>query len=347
MRQSGTWRFRVLALALATLAGALAAPPVTGAEKSAKKVFGEVKPDQALLYLIREGHMQGAARTAFVFADETFLATLDNNSYAFAYLPPGKHLLWLNWAQVNAEVELAAGQTYYFNVWASFEPLDELSGQAFLKGIKSYVTPEAAELEKSREHIQERYGKATASAAKKPKDTPKATNLDHRAKHIAAWPKLDLAGYDVLCLEPFVMSDPKAAERKQGYLAESAPVRMTGLVAESLGTETFREVRQGVPCEPVPGVAWLRTRITQYKPGNETARMMLAGAGSAQLETLVTVLDGESGKSLVAFEATGLWAWGGALGASRGISDLEKNVAYEIASYLRNARGLALPEEKN
>jgi hypothetical protein len=29
--------------------------------------------------------------------------------------------------------------------------------------------------------------------------------------------------------------------------------------------------------------------------------MMLAGAGRAQLETLVTVLDGESGKSLVAF----------------------------------------------
>jgi len=180
MRQAGTWRFRVLALALATLAGALAAPPVTGAEKSAKKVFGEVKPDQALLYLIREGHMQGAARTAFVFADETFLATLDNNSYAFAYLPPGKHLLWLNWAQVNAEVELAAGQTYYFNVWASFEPLDELSGQAFLKGIKSYVTPEAAELEKSREHIQERYGKATASAAKKPSSMPLFTGSDFR-----------------------------------------------------------------------------------------------------------------------------------------------------------------------
>lgn len=56
------------------------------------------------------------------------------------------------------------------------------------------------------------------------------------------------------------------------------------------------------------------------------------------------MLDGESGKSLVAFEAKGLWAWGGALGASRGISDL---VAYEIASYLRNARGLALPEEKD
>lgn len=59
------------------------------------------------------------------------------------------------------------------------------------------------------------------------------------------------------------------------------------------------------------------------------------------------MLDGESGKSLVAFEAKGLWAWGGALGASRGIPDLEKNVAYEIASYLKNARGLALPEEKD
>jgi hypothetical protein len=289
--------------------------------------------------------MGGAARTAFVFADETFLGTLDNNSYTFAYLPPGKYLLWLNWAQVNAEVELAAARTYYFNVWASFEPLDELSGQAFLKGIKSYVTPAAAELEKAKEHIQERYGKATAAAAKKPKDAPKATNLDQRAKHVAAWPKLDLAAYDVLCLEPFVMADPKAAERKQGYLVESAPVRMTNLLIEDLGTEVFREVRHGAACEPATGVALLRTRITQYKPGNETARMMLAGAGSAQLEALVTVLDGQSGNSLVAFEAKGLWAWGGAVGASRGISDLEKNVAYEIASYLKKSKGVALPED--
>ena len=55
----------------------------------------------------------------------------------------------------------------------------------------------------------------------------------------------------------------------------------------------------------------------------------------------------EAGCEPFAFEAKGLWAWGGAVGASRGISDLEKNVAYEIASYLRNARGLALPEATN
>jgi hypothetical protein len=329
------------------LTGALAAPPVTGAEKSAKKVLGEVKPDQALLYLIREGHMQAAARTMFVFADQEFLGTIDNNSYTFAYLPPGKYLLWLNWAQVNTEVELAAGKTYYFNIFGTFDVLDEVSGQAFLKGIKSYVTPEPAELEKSKEHIQERYGKATASAAKKPKDAPKATNLDRRAKHIAAWPKLDLTAYDVLCLDPIVMADPKAADRKQGYLVESAPVRMANLLAENLGSAVFREVRQGVPCEAAAGVAQLRTRITQYKPGSDAARMMLAGAGSAQLEAEVTVLDGATGKSLVAFEAKGLWAWGGALGAARGISDLEKNVAYEIASYLKNAKGVALPEEKD
>ena len=70
---------------------------------------------------------------------------------------------------------------------------------------------------------------------------------------------------------------------------------------------------------------------------------MLAGAGSAQIEMIVNLVWAQSGQSLVEFEAKGTWAWGGALGAAVGISDLEKNVAYEVASYLRLARGQALP----
>jgi hypothetical protein len=70
---------------------------------------------------------------------------------------------------------------------------------------------------------------------------------------------------------------------------------------------------------------------------------MLIGAGSAQIEMIVTLADAQSGKALIELEPKGTWAWGGALGAARGITDLEKNVAYEVATYLGHARGIPLP----
>lgn len=317
------------------------------ATKSAEKQFGEVRANEALVYLIREKRFVGSGRTMFVYAGESFLATLDNNSYAFAYLPPGKHLLWTNWAKINVEAELEAGKTYYYAIWTSFDPLDEASGEAYVKGIDSFASPTPAEIEKSAEHIRERYGKAVASAAKKPDDASQATNLSLRAEHIARWPKVDLATYPVLCLEPFVMADPKAADRSQDYQVESAPQRLAKLVTDNIGAETFAEVRQAESCEPAAGTAVLRVSITQYKPGSDTARFLLVGAGSAQIELVATLTDAQSGEILVTFEPKGLWAWGGAVGVSRGISDLEKNVAFEVTSYLKQARGIALPELEN
>src|SRR5262249_41252329 len=159
-------------------------------------------------------------------------------------------------------------------------------------------------------------------------------NLAARNAHVARWPKADLAAHSVLCVEPFVMADPKAGNRKQEYLVDSAPTRIAKLMLEELGGSAFAEVREESPCT-APGAATLRGRITQYKPGSEAARLMIAGAGNAQIELIVTLSDGASGNQLVELEPKGMWAWGGALGASRGISDLEKNVAFEIASYLK------------
>ena len=186
-----------------------------------------------------------------------------------------------------------------------------------------------------------------ASAAKKPDEPSQATNLGLRAQHIAAWPKLDLAAYPVFCYEPFVMADPKAGDRAQEYQVESAPQRLEKLVVDGLGTGVFTEVRKSDACAAAAaaGTVVLRARITQYKPGSETARFLLAGAGSAQIELVTTLTDATSGNVLVTFEPKGLWAWGGAAGVSRGISDLEKNVAYELASYLKQSRGIALPPE--
>jgi hypothetical protein len=206
----------------------------------------------------------------------------DNDSYAC--LAPGKHLLWLNWAKINAEVEAA-----------------------------------------------------------KPADDATATSLERRAAQVARWPKVDLAACPTLCLEPFAMTDPEAVNQKKQYLVESAPRRIADLVLDDLGATAFASVRREDVCTAAADAVVLRARITHYKPGSDAARLMLAGAGSAQIEMIVNLVWAQSGQSLVEFEAKGTWAWGGALGAVVGISDLEKNVAYEVASYLRLARGQALP----
>jgi hypothetical protein len=321
------------------------APNQAGAAtRSTTKELAEPKPDAALVYFIREKRFQGAARTMFVYSDETFLGTLDNDTYSFAYVPPGKHLLWLNWAKINIEVDLEAGKTYYYSIWSSFDPLDETSGKAFIDAVAAYATPDQSELERSADHIQDRYGKATASAAAKDDDDTRATGLARRAAHVAKWPKVDLTPYSALCIEPFVMADPRADSRNKEYLVATAPARLATFILEDLGTGVFSEVRQAPSCS-APQTVVLRGRITQYKPGSEAARFIVAGAGNAQIELVVTLADGTSGSELVELEAKGAWAWGGAMGVAGGISNLDKNVAFEVASYLRQMRGVALPDQ--
>lgn len=315
-----------------------------GANLTGNKQMAEAQPDKALVYLIREKRFTGGGRTMFVFADQTFLGTLDNDSYTYAYLSPGKHLLWLNWAQLNTTIELEAGKTYYYTIWMTFDPLDEKSGKAFIDGVSAYATPTPRETDKAAEMASKRYGKAVASAAKRPDDRTRATSLQRRAAHIAKWPKTDLSAYSTLCVEPFVMADPKAKQAKQQYLVESAPDRIADLVLDELGPEVFTDVRRETNCGNAADTVVMRTRITQYKLGSEFARLMIAGAGNVQIEMIVELVSAESGQTLAQFEPKGTWAWGGALGASKSMPDLEKNVAYEVAGYLKVSRGQSLPD---
>lgn len=315
------------------------------AVKSPAKTFGEPRADEALVYFVREGRFVGSARTMFLYADQQFLGTLDNDTYTFAYVPPGKHLFWLNWARISTEVELEAGKEYYFSVWDRFNELDPVSGKAFIQSAKAYAKPEPKEEKTAAEHIRERYGKAQQFAAAKPAGTPgPAGSQKRREEHVAEWPKVDLGRYTVLFLEDFVMADPKAEDRKKEHLVETAPRRLPDLVAKNLGDGVFQEVRRG-PAEAVPEAVVLRAKLTQYKPGSETARFLIAGAGSAQLEMEAELLDAQTGERVTRLAADRTWAWGGVLGASRGIEEMEANLAYELALYLKRSKGADTPAQ--
>jgi len=317
---------------------ALFVPAARAVTKATEKVFGEPHEAEALVYFLREPRFQGSARTMFLYADETFLGVLDNAAYTFAYLEPGAHLLWLNWAKVTDEVELEAGAVYYFTVWSRFVKLDEASAQRLIEELKFYTTPEAKEEETAKKHIADRYKKAERRAEMPKKDYIGTDSK--REEHVAKWAKVDLAEYSSLYVEDFLMKDPKAAERKKDHLVDTVGRRLAVQIVDVLGEGVFTEVHLAAVDEPARGGLVLRGEITQYKPGSDAARMMIAGAGSAHLDFTAHLINGSSGEEVVSFSGERTWAWGGAAGASRGIQDLEQNVAYEIALYLKRSKGV-------
>jgi len=322
-------------VSIALMTAFLAAPATQGSIKSKKKILGVPKEGQALIYLIREKNFQGSKRTFFVYADDQFLGTVDNNCYAFAHLEPGKRLFWLNFATVNTELEVEAGKTYYLRIFTRIDDVGAEWGRPLIQRMESYCTTEEKEIAKADEYLQERRGRAEQIAVKK---SAHEESLQGSDKHIGKWPSLDLEAYSVVYVEDFSISDKKAHKRKDQFQAASAPNRMADRVAGLLEEGPFDEVQRGAVPAAGPGSIIVRADISQYKPGSRTGRALLAGVGSAHLDFSVTVVDGESGKQLTTFADQRTWAWGGVVGESHGIEEMEANIASEIARYLRRCK---------
>ena len=157
---------------VAALAALLAAPIVTAVEKhkgTEKAVKAEPRPGKALVYMIRQDHFTASARTIYLFSDRTFMGALDNDCFSFAYVDPGRHLIWTNWTRITREIELAADQTYYIDVFQTIGLLNEEDGKALIAKAECYATPTESETAKAAEHIENRYARAAAREGKKEK----------------------------------------------------------------------------------------------------------------------------------------------------------------------------------
>jgi len=301
--------------------------------------FGDVDPDRALVYFIRGHHFTGSARTMFVYADDTFLGTVDDDGYTFAYVEPGTRLLWLNWARINRTVVLEPGRTYWFDLAVDhIGDLDESDARARIAAVAHYCTPTEAETETSAGHILGRKDKAEKFAKKETGEFFGTRSA--REKHVAAWPKVDLSRYSILVVEDFAVTDPKAKGRKRAELVVGAPARMARLVQTAVDPGLFREVRRGRLDRPDSDAVVLRVEVTQYKPGSEAARLWVgAGAGSARLDFVARLIDGATGAEIATFADERAWGWGGAMGAAGGIETIERNLAHELSVYLRERTG--------
>lgn len=141
---------------------------------------------------------------------------------------------------------------------------------------------------------------------------------------------VDLAQYKSLTIQT-------SADRS---LVVPKPVlaRMKGLIKdEILGCckGRFENISLG---DPGSEDLLLDVKFTIYEEGNRFARFMLAGLGSMQIHANVEIKDAQSGRMIYGGEAGKTFAWGGVYGAVTDMDYLERELAKEIVTGLRNRR---------
>jgi hypothetical protein len=102
----------LLVLALAASTAAQAADMYT--KHKGDKRRGEATDDKALVYFFRPATV-GAAIKTWGFVDDQLIGVSKSKGYYFGLVEPGKRMVWSKAENTSAvEVELKAGETYYF-----------------------------------------------------------------------------------------------------------------------------------------------------------------------------------------------------------------------------------------
>jgi hypothetical protein len=132
-------RAGIVMVAAALLVGAVA--PARGLQND-KRIQGEVRSNEALIYIVRLGEWAGKARTEKFFLEEHLVGVLPNNSYTFTYATPGTRLFWGSFHKDAVFLDLGGGQTYYlvFKVTEFISSVPEAAGKAAIEKVEHYRT---------------------------------------------------------------------------------------------------------------------------------------------------------------------------------------------------------------
>ncbi|MFH1107760.1 MAG: DUF4410 domain-containing protein [Planctomycetota bacterium] len=130
------------------------------------------------------------------------------------------------------------------------------------------------------------------------------------------------------------------ADSAHGVVVPTSVLRSTPdrIASELRGREAFNTVSREPPAEPAQYLR-IRTTYTNYRPGSRALRFMLIGLGTADLKMEVKLEDGTDGRQLATGRVHEFWGWGGLLGMSRGIEDLQKSAAKHIGEGIDKACG--------
>jgi hypothetical protein len=92
------------------------AQPANAPAQAASSATPATSSDKATVYFYRYKQYVGSALAPSVFCDEAQLARMENGRYFAVKLEPGKHAFRSNDKQSGAEIDLKAGQEYFFRV---------------------------------------------------------------------------------------------------------------------------------------------------------------------------------------------------------------------------------------
>lgn len=164
-----------------------------------------------------------------------------------------------------------------------------------------------------------------------------ASTQSTRAKSL----KTDLAAANSLAdcqnitVLPFdVPANGKVDRSRAVNFARDVENRLSNDFGSLFDSVEYAEAARGVEKECV-----VKGRVDKYRAGSRIARAILIGMGSASFEGAVEVQDAASGKSLLNAPFDKLWAWGGIVGASKGIDEMVNEAAASVAATLARAKG--------
>lgn len=148
-----------------------------------------------------------------------------------------------------------------------------------------------------------------------------------------------VAACRALTVMPFtVPADSKATAATGELFADDIAARL-----KSDFGPLFESVASGSAARGVDGECFVQGAITKYKPGSRVARFILIGLGAAHFEGNVKVTDAMGGRELMTAPFDKLWAFGGVLGVSKGIENMERETAAAVAGTIARAKGWEPP----
>ena len=151
---------------------------------------------------------------------------------------------------------------------------------------------------------------------------------------------VDLSRYQVVTVQPFEITDPKAAEAQVGTTLANEIARRLEYDFGPL----FQSVHVGQP-QGAPNELIVTGRITDYRPGSRVARLFGPGIGKADLKGELVLKDAATGQPLTISPISKLWAWGHSIGAMKGMDDMMEETAASAANLIAREKGWQPPTQ--
>jgi hypothetical protein len=142
----------------------------------------------------------------------------------------------------------------------------------------------------------------------------------------------DLRNFDVVTVTPFDTTKAKNTDPSVGVrFAEDISRRLKFDFGQ-----TFKEVKMGNPTGSTNELI-VTGEITSYAPGDRALRGVMIGLGAASFKGSLCLKSNETQLIQIPFDK--LWAWGGLMGMSKGIEDMEAEAAASIANTVAREKG--------